>query len=314
MKILETMEKIPGGLVVVPMLTTAVINTAFPQALAIGGVTTALFRDGTFAILGLLLFFSGCQLNVRQFGAAMKRGGVMIAVKLLVAFVAGFFLMAVFGPGGFWGLSTVALVTAISNNKPAVYLALVQKYGDKIDEAVFGLLCLTSMPILPLSVLGLSGGGVDPNELITLLVPFVLGFAVANLDPKLAALMAPGTVIMLPFIGFCFGASINLLDAVKSAPRGILLLLIYTLVTVPPQLLADRLLLKRPGYAAIASCTIGGTVLVIPAMVAKAMPIHAPYVDTAVAQLAFAMTFSCLLTPFLTKCWVGFCQRRGSRS
>jgi len=306
MKILERVEKFPGGLVVIPLLTTALINTFFPQVLRIGGVTSALFVDGTYTIIGLLLFFSGCQLNLSQLTVALKRGGVMILVKILVAFASGFILMRFLGPTGFWGIPTVALVTAISNNKPAVYLALVEKYGDEVDASIFGLLCLVSMPMLTLAVLGLAGGTFDYMEIVTLLIPFVLGIILVNLDDKIAKMMSGGTVIMLPFIGFCFGASVNLFNAFKSASTGFLLLIIYTVTTMVPQLAADRLLLKRPGYAALASCTIGGTVVVIPAIVAKAMPIHTPYVDVAVAQLAFAMTFSCILTPFLTKLWVKF--------
>ena len=306
MRILERVEKFPGGMVVIPLLITAMINTFCPQVLRIGGVTTALFVEGTYTIIGLLLFFSGCQLDFRQLGSALKRGGIMIMVKILVAFASGFFLMWFFGPSGFWGIPTVALVTAISNNKPAVYLALVEKYGDAVDISVFGLLCLVSMPILPLAVLGLAGGTFDFMEIVTLLVPFVLGIILANLDKKIAKIMSNGTVIMLPFIGFCFGASVNLFDAFKASGSGFLLLIIYTVVTMVPQLAADKLLLKRPGYAAIASCTLGGTVVVIPAIVAKAMPVHSAYVDIAVAQLAFAMTFSCLLTPLITRICVRY--------
>ena len=306
MKILKTVERFPGGLVVIPLLISASINTFFPGALRIGGVTTALFVDGTYTIIGLLLFFSGCQLRVSQMGAAIKRGGAMILVKIGISFIAGFILLRCFGPAGFWGIPTVALVTAISNNKPVVYLALVEKYGDEADVFVFGLLCLVSMPILPLAVLGLAGGTFDYMEIVTLLVPFVLGFALANLDRDIADMMSRGTTIMLPFIGFCFGSSINLANAFKATGTGALLLIIYTVSTMAPQLAVDRLLLKRSGYAALASCTIGGTVVVVPAIIAKAIPEHAPYVDIAVAQLAFAMTFSCILTPFLTRLWVKF--------
>lgn len=306
MKILERVEKFPGGLVVIPLFITALINTLFPQALQIGGVTTALFAEGTYTIIGLLLFFSGCQLKFSVMGLAFKRGGVMILVKILVAFASGFIIMKIFGPAGFWGIPTVALVTAISNNKPAVYLALVEKYGDEVDIPVFGLLCLVSMPVLPLAILGLAGGTFDYMEIVNLLIPFIFGIIMANLDNDIAEMMAPGTTIMLPFIGFCFGASVNLLAAFESIGTGLLLLIIYTVVTMAPQLAVDRMLLKRPGYAALASCTLGGTVVVIPAIVAAAIPAHAPYADIAVAQLAFAMTFSCLLTPFLTKICVKY--------
>ena len=57
MRILDCMERFPGGMVVIPMFATALVNTLFPRALEIGGVTTALFKDGSLAIIGMLLFF-----------------------------------------------------------------------------------------------------------------------------------------------------------------------------------------------------------------------------------------------------------------
>ena len=310
MRILERMEKFPGGMVVIPMFAAALVNTLFPRALEIGGVTTALFKDGTLAIIGMLLFFSGSQLKLSSLGTALRRGGILIGVKILVAFAAGLFMMKFFGPEGFLGISTLALVTAVSNNNPAVYLALVKKYGDDIDASVFGLLCLISMPVLPIAVLGLSGGGFDIREIITLLAPFILGIVLANLDVKIAELTSGGTAVMLPFIGFCFGASVNLFRAFESVRAGLLILLIYTVVTMLPQLAADRLLAGRPGYAALSSCTIGGTAVAIPSIVGKALPIHAPYAEAAVAQLALAMTLSCLLTPYLTGLWEKRRRRR----
>lgn len=294
----------------IPMFATSLVNTLFPRVLEIGGVTTALFRDGTLAIIGMLLFFSGSQLKLSCLGPALKRGGILIGVKLLVAFASGLVLMKFFGPKGFSGVSTLALVTAISNNNPAVYLALVKKYGDDVDGSVFGLLCLLSMPVLPIAVLGLSGGGFDVREIITILLPFLLGIALANLDSKIAELTAGGTAIMLPFIGFCFGSSVNLFKAFESAGPGLLILMLYTVVTMVPQLAADRLLAGRPGYAALSSCTIGGTAVAIPAIVGDALPIYAPYAGDAVAQLALAMTLSCLLTPFLTGLWMKRCRER----
>lgn len=44
MKILKSVKKVPGGLMVIPLLLGASINTFFPTALSIGGFTTALFK------------------------------------------------------------------------------------------------------------------------------------------------------------------------------------------------------------------------------------------------------------------------------
>lgn len=41
--ILEKMNKVPGGLIIIPLLAAIFINTLAPEVLGIGGPTTALW-------------------------------------------------------------------------------------------------------------------------------------------------------------------------------------------------------------------------------------------------------------------------------
>lgn len=59
--ILKHMQKVPGGLMIVPMLITAIINTVWPEALQIGGSTTGAFSTGTMTIIGIVLVISGSR-------------------------------------------------------------------------------------------------------------------------------------------------------------------------------------------------------------------------------------------------------------
>lgn len=43
--IMKFLQKVPAGLMLVPLLIGAVIHTLFPQALEIGGLTTAAFSN-----------------------------------------------------------------------------------------------------------------------------------------------------------------------------------------------------------------------------------------------------------------------------
>ena len=51
--ILNKMKKIPGGLVIIPLVIAVIIATFFPSAFQIGGYVTALFYNGNAAMMGL---------------------------------------------------------------------------------------------------------------------------------------------------------------------------------------------------------------------------------------------------------------------
>src|SRR5215470_18053657 len=56
MKIFKSINRVPGGLMVVPLLIGMVINTFFPDLLKIGGFTQALSGTGYPTVLGMYLF------------------------------------------------------------------------------------------------------------------------------------------------------------------------------------------------------------------------------------------------------------------
>ena len=57
--ILEKMNKVPGGLIIIPLLAAILINTFAPEVLGIGGPTTALFKVGSSAMMGIFLLICG---------------------------------------------------------------------------------------------------------------------------------------------------------------------------------------------------------------------------------------------------------------
>ena len=70
--IFATMEKIPAGLLV-PLILGAVVSTLAPEALEIGSFTTALFKNGALALIGLLIFATGAEITGRHSGKAAPR-------------------------------------------------------------------------------------------------------------------------------------------------------------------------------------------------------------------------------------------------
>ena len=69
--IMKFLKKIPAGMMVVPMLLGAFINTFFPQVTGIGSFTTAIFTSaGANAAIGIQLFCLGTTLRFREIGGA----------------------------------------------------------------------------------------------------------------------------------------------------------------------------------------------------------------------------------------------------
>lgn len=295
--------KIPGGLLLVPMAIAALLNTFYPALVQIGNPTTAIFSSqGIMPITGIMLLFVGIQLDGKTLLAAMKRGGVLAISKLLINIAVSLLILKVFNLKGFLGLSALALVCCITSINPGIYVALMNQFGDKLDVAMFALLNLLGQPMVPICLLLFSSGqGLDIATIIATLIPFCAGLLLGTLDPRLKNACKNGITIMTPFLGFCLGNNINLMDAFSEAPTGILLYLIYMAVNLLPLLAIDRGILKQKGHASSAICCVAGLAIGIPAMVAAISPAFQPFADKATAQLVMAVILSTISCPILVK-------------
>ncbi len=303
MKILKSIRKVPGGLLIVPMILTAIINTFFPNIFQIGNPTTALFTNrSTMVLVGLMLFASGTQFNIRNIVDVIKRAGLLCVGKLIISYVIGILVIKVFGIEGVFGISAVAIIATITSCNPGLYLALVNDYGDEIDGAAFGFLNLIVVPAVPIMILSsASGQGIDLKTIIANLFPFIFGMILGNLDSEFKKLYAPATVIFLPFMGICFGSSINIVVALKSGVSGIVLTAIFYLVCLFPLLILDRKVGKRPGYAAIAMSSVAGLSISVPSLAAEMSKVYAPFMDVAMSQIALASIITSVITPMIIK-------------
>lgn len=293
------LKKVPGGALLIPMLISAVINTLFPGLWSwLGGTSAATFQNGSLCIVGIIMFAMGANTNVRTLGSVLKRNGVLILAKLVVTFVFGLLFIKLFGMDGILGISAVAFVTCMGSANPGVYLGIVADYGDQIDTGNVPLMTLVDMPVGPLLVMAASGATLSPAAVITVLVPYVLGIVLGNLDPGLAKAFSNVPNILLIFMGFNFGSSINLVTALQAGVAGVVLGVVYTILNAPVLLIADRVFNKRPGYAGIAMCSVAGISVAIPTMLGEAF---APYSASAIPQVALCLVVSCIFCPILTK-------------
>ena len=115
--IMKFLKKIPAGMMVVPMLLGAFINTFFPQVTGIGSFTTAIFTSaGANAAIGIQLFCLGTTLRFREIGGVVKRGGVLLIAKFIIGAAIGIGVGKLCGPEGLLGLSALAIGSAVTNS------------------------------------------------------------------------------------------------------------------------------------------------------------------------------------------------------
>ena len=235
------MRKFPGGLLLVPMLLSAIFYTFSPELFRIGGMTQAMFTtDGLNYVIGLTCFCSGAGLNVHRIGKVLKKQGVLLLTKIIICVIASIIFIQLFGQAGIWGISAVAFIAAICSTNPSLYLALEDEMGTPDDVSAFGLVGLLCVPAYPMLIFGLSQEtAIDWMPIISTLVPILLGMLVGNLDENMAKFLAPGVSVLTPFMGWSFGASINLIEAVQSGLQGVIITIMFYVLMVPILLMVE---------------------------------------------------------------------------
>lgn len=208
-----------------------------------------------------------CELlKLSDMADALHRGVLLILVRLGVAYGLCALFYALFGYEGFLGISFLAFVCAVTSANAALYMGIISPFGDKADKASFGIMLICSMPLLFLGFHGEAGfGEAQVMQIISLIIPFILGMVLGNMDMDIRKVFAGGNAIILPFLGFEFGSTINLIDAAKMLPQGLLMSIIYFIIVITPSYIFERTVLHRPGYASVASGSLAGVALVSPA-------------------------------------------------
>ena len=290
---------------VVPLLLGSIITTVFPNIWEIGGLTAALFSSaGTNTLLGAQLFCMGTALQVKDMPAVLKRGGVLLIAKFLIGAGIGIAVGKIFGDAGFFGLSTLAIVSAVTNSNGSVYLTLMGNYGDRADAGCFPLLALNDGPFFTLVALGASGlANIPIMSLVAAIIPVALGMIIGNLDHGMRNIFAPMGTAIIPLIGFALGTGINLMNIVKGGVSGILLGLITVFVGGAFIVFCDRFITRRPGYAGWAVATTAGNAVAVPAAVALVDPALETVAATATVQVAASVVIRCILVPVITNWW-----------
>src|ERR1700750_73913 len=125
----RAIERIPGGMVIVPLTLGALIATFAPGAGKFFGSFTGALFSGALPILAVFYVCMGATIPFETLPQVAGKGGVLPAAKVPMVVVAPRVLGHCLGTdpvktGLFAGLSTLAVVVAINDTNGGLYMAL----------------------------------------------------------------------------------------------------------------------------------------------------------------------------------------------
>lgn len=303
---IKAMRKVPAGTFLIPMILSMLLYSFWPGLFRIGGPTEAFFSSaGTNYIIGLLVFASGTTVKLSRIGQLLKHQGILVLFKIFISVIFAFAFLFIFGLEGIWGISSLGFVAIILSINPAINLSITSEYGDMEDAAIYPFAGIPALPAIPLIVMSvyISGGlgGVDWMPVISVFLPLIVGIILGNLDQefgKLFGVCMPALMIML---GWLLGQNMNLFEAIRTGPSGILVTAIFILLSMPLMHLFETKILHFEGYSGIGLSTVAGLSTAVPAILASALPQLSGYVASATAQILTATIITSILAPIIVR-------------
>lgn len=298
------------------LLGVAPVKLGMYEFLRIGGFAENLFKNGAMPLIALFLFCCGSQMNLRVGGVAMKKGVLLTAAKYFCGVGVGVLWGKLSGDmmNGFLGLSTMAIIAAMTNGNGGMYASLTGQYGNRSDVGAVAVLSLNDGPFFTLMALGMLGAKFPIIAFIAVLLPIGIGMLLGNLDPDIRDFLKPGEFLPVPFFAFSLGAGMNFASFFNPAVvgAGVTLGLMTTILTAFTGILAFKIFREKSVIAPVAEASTAGNAVATPAAIAAAAAVAAGsgmmsaaeaqayknLVEIATAQISLSTLTTAVLCPF----------------
>ncbi|WP_043334365.1 2-keto-3-deoxygluconate permease [Belnapia moabensis] len=301
----QAIERVPGGMMVVPLAFGALLATFAPDTPKFFGSFTGALFSGALTILAVFYVCMGASIDVRATPYILKKGGALFGVKIAVAILLGILFghwlgEAPIGSGLFAGLSTLAVVAAMNDTNGGLYMALMGQYGEPRDVGAYSIMSLESGPFLTMVTLGVAGLSAFPwPTLVGSILPLLFGMLLGNLDREMRTFLSRAVPVMIPFFAFALGSGLDLAKVWQAGLLGLGLGLAVVVLTGIPLFLADRAT-GGTGVAGVAAASTAGNAAAVPAIVAAANPAYSEAAAHATILVAAAVIVTTVLVPLAT--------------
>lgn len=312
----RAIERVPGGMMIVPLLIGSLIATFAPDGPKFFGSFTGALFTGALPILAVFYVCMGASINIKSTPYILRKGGVLFGTKVGTAIVLGVILGHFLGEapvsaGAFAGLSTLAVVAAMNDTNGGLYMALMGQYGEPEDVGAYSIMSLESGPFLTMVTLGVAGLSAFPwPTMVGSILPLLLGMLLGNLDREMRNFLGKAVPVMIPFFALALGAGLDLHKVWQAGVLGLGLGVAVVAVTGLTLFIADRLT-GGTGVAGVAAASTAGNAAAVPTLVAAANPVYAEAAKSATILVAACVVVTAVLTPLATA-WVA--RRRGHKA
>jgi 2-keto-3-deoxygluconate permease len=308
MKIKESIEKIPGGMMIVPLFLGALLNTFFPTFGKTFGSFTGALMTGALPILAMFYVCMGATIDLKATPQILKKGGALLGAKILtgaiLAILATKLMPAGYIDSGFFaGLSVLAIVAAINDTNGGLYMALMGQFGKKEDVGAYSVMSLESGPFFTMITLGIAGLAAFPwQTFVGAILPLIVGMILGNLDRDMRDYLGKAVPVIIPFFAFALGCGLNLGNIVNGGMLGILMGVTVVVISGSILFVADKLT-GGNGVAGLSAASTAGNAAAVPAAIAAVDTSYKSVAPTATVLVATCVIVTAVLVPIVTAWW-----------